>query len=145
MANNLILFVLGLVLLIAVELLRWLAGMPAETCTALSSIAWLCIAGAPALAARAERAAAAKRSDESGRAGLPLLAALALVALAALALGGCAWQTRRDGETFELRLRDDPERPKPACLYRWTLDGELVLEGDLSACPEVPACREVVP
>lgn len=65
--------------------------------------------------------------------------------LLALALGGCAWQTRRDGETFELRLKDDPQRPKPACLYRWTLDGELVLEGDLSACPEVPACREVVP
>ena len=143
--NNVILFVLGLVLLIAVELLRWLAGMPAETCTALSSIAWLCIAGAPALAARAERAAAAKRSDESGRAGVGLLAALVVVALVALSLTGCAWQTRRDGETFELRLRDDPARPKPACLYRWTLDGELVLEGDLSACPEVPACREVTP
>jgi len=145
MTNNVILFVLGLVLLIAVELLRWLAGMPAETCTALSSIAWLCVAGAPALAARAERVAAAKRSDESGRAGLPLLAALALVALAALALGGCAWQTRRDGDTFELRLRPDPERAKPACLYRWTLDGELVLEGAVADCPEVPACREVTP
>lgn len=145
MTNNVILFVLGLVLLIAVELLRWLAGMPAETCTALSSIAWLCIAGAPALAARAERAAAAKRSDESGRAGLPLLAALTVVALVALSLTGCAWQTRRDGETFGLQLRDDPERPKPACLYRWTLDGELVLEGAVADCPEVPACREVTP
>lgn len=144
MTNNVILFVLGLVLLIAVELLRWLAGMPAETCTALSSIAWLCIAGAPALAARAERAAAAKREDERGRAGLPLLAALVTLALVLLAVlaSGCAWQTRRDGDTFALRLRPDPERPKPACLYRWSLDGELVLEGAVDQCPAVPACME---
>lgn len=149
MTNNVILFVLGLVLLIAVELLRWLAGMPAETCTALSSIAWLCVAGAPALAARAERAAAAKRSDESGRAGVGLLASLLTLALVplllALALGGCAWQARRDGDTFELRLREDPARAKPACLYRWTLDGELVLEGAVAECPAVPACMEVTP
>lgn len=149
MTNNVILFVLGLVLLIAVEILRWLAGMPAETCTALSSIAWLCIAGAPALAARAERAAAAKREDERGNArvgalGLLLLPLVAL-ALAAVLASGCAWQTRRDGDTFALRLRPDPERPKPACLYRWTLDGELVLEGAVADCPEVPACREVTP
>lgn len=148
MTNNVILFVLGLVLLIAVELLRWLAGMPAETCTALSSIAWLCIAGAPALAARAERAAAAKREDERGNVRVSalglLLLPLALV-LAAVLASGCAWQTRRDGDTFALRLRPDPARAKPACLYRWTLDGELVLEGAVDQCPAVPACMEVTP
>lgn len=148
MTNNVILFVLGLVLLIAVELLRWLAGMPAETCTALSSIAWLCIAGAPALAARAERAAAAKREDERGNARVGALGLLLLplvLVLAAVLASGCAWQTRRDGETFALRLRPDPERPKPACLYRWSLDGKLVLEGAMSDCPVVPACMEHTP
>lgn len=125
MANNIILFVLGLVLLIAVELLRWLAGMPPETCTALSSIAWLCIAGAPALAARAERAAAAKRSDESGRAGIPLLAALALVPLLALALGGCAALERREVHSRtapRLRIEEGPP-----CVYRAFADDDEVL------------------
>lgn len=146
MTNNVILFVLGLVLLIAVELLRWLAGMPAETCTALSSIAWLCIAGAPALAARAERVAAAKREDERGTVRVAALGLLVLpLVLAAVLASGCAWQTRRDGDTFALRLRPDPARAKPACLYRWTLDGELVLEGAVAECPVLPACSEPTP
>lgn len=45
-----ILFFAGYALLIIVELLRWLAKMPAETCTALSSIAMAMVGGGAASA-----------------------------------------------------------------------------------------------
>lgn len=79
------LFVFGLLLLICVELLRWLAEAPPEVCTGLSSIAWLCLAGPPALAARATRNAE-RGSTRVGA--LLVLGGLAAVVLAAL--GGAA-------------------------------------------------------
>lgn len=135
------LFVFGLAMLIAIELLRWLAGMPAEVGTALSSIAWLMIAGPAAISARANRTP----PDERGFARPLLLLLVAVLAGVVLVLApGCA-STRVDGTTMGFRLRDDPKRPAPACLYRHTVDGVLLDEGALDDCPEVPVCREPSP
>lgn len=93
------LFVFGLAMLIAIELLRWLADMPAEVGTALSSIAWLMIAGPAAISARANRTP----PDERGF-GRPLLLLLvAVLAGVMLVLApGCA-------STREVTLApDDP-------------------------------------
>ena len=94
------LFVFGLAMLIAIELLRWLAGMPAEVGTALSSIAWLCIAGPAALTARAGR-----RNDERGFARPLMLVLVAVLAGAVLVLApGCA-------STREVTLGPDDAAP----------------------------------
>ena len=66
---------------------------------------------------------------------------LALALLAVLSLVGCA-SVQQSGERLTFTLRDDPERPAPACLYRVTVDGELVLEGAIAECPAVPVCEE---
>lgn len=69
---------------------------------------------------------------------------IALVLLAVLSLVGCA---SREVRGHELRpvLYDHPTKPPPACLYRVTLDGELVLDADADECPAVPVCRERAP
>lgn len=54
---------------------------------------------------------------------------------------GCA-STERNGERIGYVLRDDPGRAPPACLYRVTVDGELVVEGAIDECPAVPVCEE---
>lgn len=69
-----------------------------------------------------------------------IVALIGAVALTAI-LPGCA-STERNGETLGYRLRDDPERPPPACLYHFTVDGELVVEGAIDECPAVPVCSE---
>jgi len=66
---------------------------------------------------------------------------LALALLAVLSLVGCA-SVQQSGERLTFTLRDDPERPAPACLSRVTVDGELVLEGAIAECPAVPVCEE---
>lgn len=65
----------------------------------------------------------------------------AVLGLLSILAPGCA-STERDGDTLQVRLRDDPQRAKPACLYRIGLDGELIVEGSLDECPAVPVCEE---
>lgn len=62
----------------------------------------------------------------------------------AILLAGCA---SREVSGTELRavVLDHPSKPAPACLYRVTLDGELVLDADADECPAVPVCRERAP
>lgn len=117
------LFVFGLLLLIAVELLRWLAGMPAETATGLVGLAWLCLGGPPTLAALA-----ARKNDERGfvRAGPAFLLALAgvfLVGLLSAGLGGCLAR--------EVRAERDAQvdwTPRPECRFEAFADGESVFK-----------------
>lgn len=103
------LFVFGLVMLVMIELLRWLADMPAETGTGLSVIAWLCIAGPAALHARAGRT---HPPDERGsaRVGVTLgFVVLAFVAgvIASIVMPGCTRHLVLDADddppTFEVR------------------------------------------
>lgn len=77
---------------------------------------------------------------------VPIVAAgvASLVLLALVTMLGCA-SSQVDGRTMGFRLRDDPKRPAPACLYRHTVDGVLLDEGSIDSCPEVPVCREVSP
>lgn len=79
---------------------------------------------------------------------VPMVAAgvvtLVLLAIAAMLAPGCA-STQVDGRTMGFRLRDDPKRPAPACLYRHTVDDVLLDEGSLDNCPDVPVCREPSP
>lgn len=69
-----------------------------------------------------------------------LLIGCILASLAMLA-PGCG-TIERNGDVMAFRLRPDPERPKPACLYQLTVDGELVLDGAIAECPAVPVCEE---
>ena len=66
---------------------------------------------------------------------------LALALLAVLSLVGCASREVR-GRELRPVIYDHPTKPPPACLYRATIDGELVLDADLDECPAVPVCRE---
>lgn len=133
------LFVLGLVILIAVELLRWLAKMPAETATGLTGLAWLCLGGPPTLAALA-----ARRNDERGQArpGL-MLAVLAvgavIVMLLAAGVGGCAPRHVRAEQSVEVDIKRGPP-----CAITVKADGELVARVDWSKRCEV-ALPEVTP
>lgn len=116
-----VLFVFGLCLLIAVELLRWLADMPPETATGLTGLAWLCLGGPPTLAALA-----ARKSNERGAARfapLVILAALSVfvVGLLAASLGGCLAR--------EVRAERDAQvdwTPRPECRFEAFADGESV-------------------
>jgi len=63
-----------------------------------------------------------------------------LIVIAALAVPGCA-TVERNGETLGFQLRRDPARVGPACLYRLTIDGELVHSGRIDECPAVPVCE----
>lgn len=136
------LFVFGLVLLIAVELLRWLANMPPEPATGLTAIAWLCLAGPPSLTAMA-----ARRNGERGfvRAGPAVLLALAgvfLVGLLSVGLGGCLAR--------QVRAEHDAQvdwTPRPQCRFEAFADGESVFtltaptacEPPPNVCPAPPA------
>lgn len=75
-----------------------------------------------------------------GRVGV--LVVFGLAGLLAALLGGCASQ---NGGKLDLRLRDHATRPQPACLYRFTIDGAVLVEGEVDDCPAVPMCREVRP
>lgn len=131
------LFLFGLVLLIGVELIRWLADAPPEVCTGLSSIAWLCLAGPPALAARASRNA------ERGNVRVGALLVLAGVAalLVALTLGGAAGCGPRN---LVLEQGDPPPTFEvhrgPPCRMA------LIAEGEVQASVEhrTARCRLVV-
>lgn len=67
-----------------------------------------------------------------------------LLGLLSMIAPGCA-STEVNGERIRYALRDDPARAAPACLYRVTVDGELVVEGAIDECEAVPVCREVDP
>lgn len=69
-----------------------------------------------------------------------LLVGCILASLAMLA-PGCG-TVERNGDVLAFQLRPDPERPRPACLYRLTVDGELVHYGAIDECPAVPVCEE---
>lgn len=116
-----VLFIIGVVALVAIELLRWLADMPAETCTALTGIAWLCIAGMPAF-----QAVATRRSDQSGSASLNALVTLTL--LGALALFGAS--SAGCGTTrYTAERRVDVEiETGPPCVVTTKADGKAVAE-----------------
>lgn len=130
------LFVFGLLLLICVELIRWLADAPPEVCTGLSSIAWLCLAGPPALAARASRNA------ERGNVRVGALLVLGGVAalLVALTVSGVGCGPRN------LVLDKDDQPPTfevhrgPPCKMA------LIAEGEVQASVEhrTARCRLVV-
>lgn len=131
------LFVFGLVLLIAVELLRWLANMPPEPATGLTAIAWLCLAGPPSLTAMA-----ARRNGERGfvRAGPAVLLALAgvfLVGLLSVGLGGCLARQVRAEHSIDVDWR-----PRPTCRIETFADGESVqvIEGDMACDPPPDLC-----
>lgn len=64
---------------------------------------------------------------------------LCVVVLLMLLVGhGCASDS---GGTLQLRLRDDPKHPKPACLYRLRIDNRTLHEGSIAECPVVPVCE----
>lgn len=120
-----VLLIFGLVALIAIELLRWLAGMPPETCTALTAIAWLCIGGLPAIHAVASR----RNGGERGSSAVGLLAAIVVLALVPLLLSataGCGvfGPTRVEAEHSITWQR----RPGPTCYVRTLADGEVATE-----------------
>lgn len=83
MTERLVYTVLGIVLLVLTELLRWLAGAPPELCTALTGLGGVLLAGGPSVV----------RALPGGSGGFGRIGLLALVAVAgALALaiaGGC--------------------------------------------------------
>lgn len=81
-------------------------------------------------------------SDQRGHMAAPLLCALGIIAVCACAWAwaGCA-TVERNGETLGFQLRRDPARVGPACLYRLTIDGELVHSGRIDECPAVPVCE----
>lgn len=72
----------GIALLIATELLRWLAQAPPEMCTTFTALAGLLMAGGPSLI---------RPPDQRGHGGVGLLGILAVVALVPLLLSssGC--------------------------------------------------------
>lgn len=80
--------------------------------------------------------------NERGHMAAPLLYALGIIAVCACAWAwaGCA-TVERNGETLGFQLRRDPARVGPACLYRLTIDGELVHSGRIDECPAVPVCE----
>lgn len=84
------LFIFGLVGLVVIECLSWLADMPGETASGLRALMWLCIAGPAALQARAGRQPPDQRGNV--RVGVTLgLAVLAFIAAAILSffVHGC--------------------------------------------------------
>lgn len=55
-------------------------------------------------------------------------------------LPGCA--TSDSGAKLAFRLRPDPHRPPPACLYVLEIDGRELHKGSVAECPKVPACEQ---
>lgn len=130
------LFILGLLLLVAVELLRWLADMPAETATGLTGLAWLCLGGPPALAALA-----ARRNNVNDQRGQARVSSLALVTIAfavfaiaffAFGSGGCAPRHVVAEHDVAVEIQRGPP-----CLIQVHADGELVARVDWSKRCEV--------
>ncbi len=72
------------------------------------------------------------------------LVLVCVVLLLMLSGVGCG-STETNGHTLTYRLRDDPQKPKPACLYRFAVDGVLLHEGSIDECPVVPVCQEPTP
>ena len=135
-----VLFIFGLVLLVAVELLRWLADMPAETATGLTGLAWLCLGGPPALAALA-----ARKTDQRGQARVSSLVVLLLAfsafafAFILLGSGGCAPRHVVAERSVDVEIQRGPP-----CLIQVHADGELVARVDWVKRCEV-ALPEVMP
>lgn len=129
-------------MLVLIELLRWLAEMPAETATALTGLAGLVLAGGPETAAKVR--ARIKRSNERGHARADLLGwvgAIAVIAaiVALTTLGGCAPR-----HVVAERSVDVDIKRGPPCLIRVVADGELVARVDWSKRCEV-ALPEATP
>ena len=85
-----------------------------------------------------------KPPDGKGGGGTTGLLVGCILASLAMLAPGCA---SREVRGHELRpvLYDHPTKPPPACLYRVTIDGELVLDADLDQCPAAPVCRVTKP
>jgi hypothetical protein len=135
-------------MLIAIELLRWLADMPAETATALTGLAGLVIAGGPqavaATRARIKRSNERGQVDEALLGGLAIACALATIVLLAIG-GGCAPRHVVAERSVDVEIRRGPP-----CLIRVIADGELVARVDWSkrcevALPEGSGSSEVAP
>ena len=62
-------------------------------------------------------------------------------ALIAATLMGCA-SAEKNGNTLQVRFKNHPKKPAPACHYEVKLDGEALHYGDIDVCPVVPACQE---
>ncbi len=84
------------------------------------------------------------RPGQRGSADVAVLMLAAGLVAVVLALGACV-STERHGRELRLRLEDDPRRPPPACLYRFTVDGALLHEGAVDECPAAPVCAEPRP
>lgn len=139
------LFVLGLVILIAVELLRWLAEMPAETATGLTGLAWLCLGGPPTLAALAARKTDERGHVRGGLAVLVLALGVFVVGLLAVGVGGCAPRHVVAEQSVEVDIQRGPP-----CLIVVKADGELVARVDWSrrcevSLPEIPQATPQAP
>lgn len=87
-----------------------------------------------------------KPPDGKGGGGTTGLLIGCILASLAMLAPGCA-SREVHGQTISPIVYDHPTKPRPACLYRVTVDGELVLEGDIADCAatQLPACREHSP
>lgn len=110
----------GVLILIATELLRWLAQAPPELCTVLTSLGGMLMAGGPSLM---------RPPDQRGsaRVGVMLvIGAVAAVLVLAVAWSGCGilGPTRVEAEHSITWQR----RPGPTCYVRTLADGEVATE-----------------
>lgn len=80
------------------------------------------------------------KPDQRGLSRVELLLAILAGVIASLLIG-CS-TIERSGETLTFRLRKDPKRPPPACLYELDVDGELLHHGAIGVCPAAPVCEE---
>lgn len=125
----------ALAMLVLIELLRWLADMPAETATALTGLAGLVLAGGPQAAAATK--ARFKRRDERGQVNEVLLGGIAIAcAIAAIVLlaigGGCAPRHVVAESSVDVQIKRGPP-----CVIVVKADGELVARVDWSKRCEV--------
>jgi hypothetical protein len=132
-----ILFVVGFLMQVTIELLRWLADMPAETATGLTSLSWLAIGGPAALAALA-----ARKTDQRGqvRASLVvLIAAVSVFALAFAAIGSAGCLAREVRAEHEANI---DWQARPTCRFEAFADGESVftLTGPNTCDPPPDLC-----
>lgn len=132
-----ILLVFGLLLWVAVELLRWLAGMPHEAATGIMGIVWLCIGGPPALAALAARRNGERGFVRVGPAVLLALAGVFLVGLLSVGLGGCLARQVRAEHSIDVDWQ-----ARPTCRIETFADGESVqvIEGEMACDPPPDLC-----
>ena len=118
------LFVFGLVGLVVVEILTWLADMPGETASGLRALMWLCVAGPAALQARA----GSQPPDQRGSVRVGVTLGIAIVvfvgaAILSLFVHGCG------PRQLVLEADDDPPmfdvRRGPPCYMALLHDGEI--------------------